>query len=64
MKLGFCMDDDEEIAIDSETAIKECFTITPETLKRLKELVEYGQMYEEVDKSHKSEFRDLEGAED
>ena len=58
-KLGFCMDNDEGISIDSDTALKECFTITPETLERLKKLVELGQRYEEVDKSHKSELKDL-----
>ncbi|MBN2440075.1 MAG: hypothetical protein JXJ04_01975 [Spirochaetales bacterium] len=64
MKLSFCMDDDEDISIDTETALKESFTTTPETLNRLNKLIEYGQMYEEIDKSHKSEFRDLELPED
>lgn len=59
MELSFCMDNDEDISIDTDTALKECFTITPETLERLKKLVRLGQMYEEVDKSHKSEFKDL-----
>lgn len=59
MELKFCMDNDEAISIDTDTALEECFTITPETLERLRKLVELGQMYEEVDKSHKSEFRDL-----
>ena len=59
MELGFCMDNDEGITIDTDTALKECFTITLETYERLQKLVEYGQMYEEVDKSHKSEFKDL-----
>ena len=64
MELGFCMDNDEAINIDTDTALKECFTITPETLERLKKLVEFGQMYEEVDKSHKSEFKDLDVSEE
>ena len=64
MELSFCMDNDEAISIDTDTALKECFTITPETLNRLKKLVEFGQMYEEVDKSHKSEFKDLDISDD
>jgi sulfur transfer protein SufE len=64
MELGFCMDNDEDISIDTETALNESFTITPETLERMKKLIKYGQMYEAVDKSHKSEFKDLEGPED
>jgi hypothetical protein len=64
MELSFCMDNDEDISIDTETALKECFTVTPETLERLKKLVKFGQMYEEVDKSHKSEFKDLDVSED
>ena len=64
MELRFCMDNDDAINIDTDTALKECFTTTPETLARLKKLVELGQMYEEVDKSHKSEFRDLDTSED
>ena len=64
MELAFCMDDDEAISIDTDTALDECFTTTPETLERIKKLVEYGQMYEEVDKSHKSEFKDLDKEEE
>ncbi|MBN1696326.1 MAG: hypothetical protein JW881_02325 [Spirochaetales bacterium] len=60
LELGFCMDNDEDISIDIETALKEGFTTTQETFDRLKRLSELGQMYEEVDKSHKLEFRDLE----
>jgi hypothetical protein len=58
-KLGFCMDNDEAITIDTETALKEGFTITPETFTRISRLAELGQMYEEVEKSHKLEFADL-----
>ena len=59
MELCFCMDNDEEIPIDSETALNEGFTLSNETLNRLSKLVELGQKYEEVDKSHKLEFKDL-----
>ena len=64
MELSFCMDNDEAINIDSETALNECFTTTPETLERIKKLIELGQMFEEVDKSAKSEFKDLDISED
>jgi hypothetical protein len=64
LELGFCMDNDEDITIDTETALKEGFTATPETFNRLKRLSELGQMYEEVDKSHKLEFKDLDEKEE
>jgi hypothetical protein len=58
-KLGFCMDNDEAITIDTETALKEGFTATIDTMSRIQRLTELGQMYEEVEKSHKLEFADL-----
>jgi plasmid maintenance system antidote protein VapI len=58
-KLGFCMDNEDAITIDTETALKEGFTTTVDTFTRLQRLAELGQMYEEVEKSHKLEFADL-----
>ncbi len=58
-KLGFCMDNDDAITIDTETALKEGFTVTADTYNRISRLTELGQMYEEVEKSHKLEFADL-----
>ena len=58
-QLGFCLDNDENIIIDKETALKEGFTITPETLDRINKLSALGQMYEQVEESHKSEFEEL-----
>jgi hypothetical protein len=58
-KLGFCMDNDDAITIDAETALKEGFTLTADTFARISRLAELGQMYEEVEKSHKLEFADL-----
>ena len=55
-KLGFCMDNDEDLTIDIDTALKEGFTTTGETLDRILKLTELGQKYEEVDKSNKSDF--------
>lgn len=59
-KLGFCMDNDEDLTIDIETALKEGFTTSEETLERIVTLTELGQKYEEVDKSNKSDFSGLE----
>ncbi|MBN2738882.1 MAG: hypothetical protein JXR70_18010 [Spirochaetales bacterium] len=59
-KLGFCMDNDDDLSIEAETALKEGFTASQETLERLIRLTELGQKFEEITNSNKSDFSVLE----
>ncbi|MBN1411957.1 MAG: hypothetical protein JW969_14005 [Spirochaetales bacterium] len=57
--LKFCEDNNEDKLVDTEKAIKEGFTTDQDTLKEIYKYLEYGQMYEAIVRSHKSEFSDL-----
>jgi hypothetical protein len=57
--IKFCEDDNEKKTVDPNKAMKDGFTISKDTLKELHKYLEYGQMYEAIARSHKSEFSDL-----
>jgi hypothetical protein len=57
--IKFCQDNDEKKLVDTNKALKEGFTTDKDTLKEIHKYLEYGQMYEAIARSHKSEFSDL-----